>query len=121
MNLTYLLLLLAVSATAVAGNTMFKLGATHDPEDDPVAIGHLHRTLFKPVIIGGMFSYAVSQLLWITLLRISDLSWAYPLSIGLNFTLIMTVAWVHFREPLSWGRLAGVVLIFGGIVMVATA
>lgn len=120
MNLVYLLILLAVSATAVAGNTMFKLGATHDPEDDPVAIGHFHRTLFKPVIIGGMFFYAVSQLLWITLLRVADLSLAYPVSIGLNFTLIMAIAWLYFKEPVSSGRLAGVALIFAGVIAVAT-
>ena len=80
----------------------------------------LPRAFLRPAIIGGVFAYGISQLLWITVLRVVDLSLAYPLQIGLNFILIMFVAWWYFREPLAAVKLVGIGLIFAGILTVAT-
>ena len=44
----------------------------------------------------------------------------YPLMIGLNFVLIMFIAWSYFKEPLSLGKLSGIVLIFAGVAAIAT-
>lgn len=115
----WILLVMAVSAFAALGNTLLKLGATQKAGEDPMEIGNLPRAMFRPAIIGGIAAYGAQQLLWITLLRIADLSFAYPLQVGLNFILIMTVAWAYFKEPLSRGKLAGVLLIFAGIVTIA--
>lgn len=115
-----IILVLLTSASAAFGNTLLKAGASHGIEGEEFTIGHLPRTLLKPAIIGGVIVYGISQLLWITVLRVMDLSLAYPLQIGLNFTFIMTVAWFYFKEPVSPGRLAGVALIFAGVLAVAT-
>ncbi|MHB9052469.1 MAG: DMT family transporter [Thermoleophilia bacterium] len=114
-----ILLVLMTSITATMGNSLLKVGASGGNEDELLELKHLPRTLLKPAIIGGGALYAFSQLLWISILRIADLSLAYPLMIGLNFLLIMFVAWSYFKEPVSPGKLAGMVLIFIGIMAIA--
>lgn len=115
------ILILFTSLTATLGNTLLKTGASAGGEGELLEIRNLPRTLFKPAIIGGGLIYLVSMILWITVLRVIDLSLAYPMQIGLNFIFIMLIARVYFRETLSWGKLVGVVFIFAGIVLSATA
>lgn len=116
-----IILVLLTSLCASVGNSLLKAGASASGEGELLEIRQLPRTLLKPAILGGATAYAISQLLWITVLRIMDLSQAYPIQIGLNFIFIMLVAWLHFKEPVSWGRLLGIVLIFAGIVLSAMA
>ena len=114
-----IILVLLTSITASAGNSMLKIGASAGSEDELLELRHLPRTLLKPAVIGGVSLYAFSQLLWISFLRIADLSYAYPLMMGLNVLLVMMIAWSYFKEPVSPGKLAGMLLIIGGIVAVA--
>jgi len=113
-----IVLILLTSVTASFGNTLLKAGSNR-AGDEPLELRHLPRTLLGPAVLAGAALYCLSQLLWITLLRIEDLSMVYPLMIGLNFTLIMIIAWSYFKEPVSPGKLAGIALIFGGIATVA--
>ena len=113
------ILVILVSATASLGNTLLKVGASRGRGEELLEVRHLPRTFLKPAIIGGIVAYGVSQLLWITVLRVVDLSLAYPLQIGLNFVIIMFIAWSWFKEPVSAGKLLGVLLIFAGIVLIA--
>jgi len=115
-----IILMLLTSLTASMGNTLLKVGASGGREEELLELKHLPRTLIKPAILGGGALYALSQLLWISVLRIVDLSFAYPLMIGLQFTLVMLIAWSYFREPMSAGKLAGMALIFAGVVAIAT-
>lgn len=118
-----ILLILLTSATASLGNSLLKVGASGpgESEEELLEVRHLPRTFLKPAILAGIAAYGVSQLLWITVLRIVDLSLAYPLQIGLNFTLIMLAAWFYFKEPVSRGKLLGVLMIFAGVVTVAVS
>jgi multidrug transporter EmrE-like cation transporter len=120
MLMTRVILVILTSVTASLGNSLLKSGALSAGGSDALELRQLHRAFLKPAIIGGIALYAISQLLWITMLRIADLSLAYPLMIGFNFVLIMTIAWTYFKEPVSLGKLSGVVLIFAGIALVAT-
>lgn len=117
--LTRIILVIMTSVTASFGNTLLKIGASRENEEELLEVHHLPRTFLKPAIIGGIVVYGVSQILWITVLRILDLSQAYPLMIGLNFTLIMFIAWAYFKEPVSRGKLFGVGMIFAGIALAA--
>jgi multidrug transporter EmrE-like cation transporter len=116
-------LVLLTSASASLGNALLKAGASGagKGEGQLPGIRHLPRTLRQPAILSGMAVYGISQLLWITVLRLLDLSLAYPLQIGLNFTVIMFVAWFYFKEPISRGKLLGIGMIFAGIVVVAAS
>jgi len=117
--LTKIILVILTSATASFGNTLLKAGASRESGKEMLEVHHLPRTFLKPAILGGVAIYGISQILWITVLRILDLSQAYPLMIGLNFSLIMLIAWAYFKEPLSRGKLFGVGLIFAGIALAA--
>ncbi|MHB1325405.1 MAG: SMR family transporter [Thermoleophilia bacterium] len=117
--LARIVLVILTSTTASFGNTLLKVGASRESEEELLEVHHLPRTFLKPAILGGVAVYGVSQILWITVLRILDLSQAYPLMIGLNFTLIMFIAWSYFKEPVSAGKLFGVGLIFAGIGLAA--
>ena len=121
MDTVQFILVLLTSASASLGNTLLKAGSAAGGEGELLVIRRLPRTLLKPAILGGGVVYAISQLLWITLLRKMDLSQAYPLQIGLNFIFIMLIARLYFREPVSRGKLLGIALIFGGIIAIATA
>ena len=115
-----IILVLLASLAAAFGNTLLKVGASHGLEGEEFTLRHLPRTFLKPAIIGGIALYGIQQLLWITVLRVMDLSLAYPIMIGLNFSFIMAAAWFYFKEPVSAGRLAGVVMIFAGVIAIAT-
>jgi len=114
-----IILVVMTSITAGLGNSMLKAGASGG-EVERLQARQLSRILFKPVVLAGVALYALSQLLWITFLRIADLSLAYPLMIGLNFTLIMSIAWAYFKEPISPGKLMGAGLIFAGILTITS-
>lgn len=117
--MTRIILVIMTSTTASLGNTLLKIGAARENEEELLEVHHLPRTFLKPAILAGIIVYGVSQILWITVLRILDLSQAYPLMIGLNFTLIMFIAWSYFKEPMSPRKLFGVGLIFAGIALAA--
>ncbi len=114
-----IILVLLVSLTASLGNSLLKAGASGGREKGLMELRHLPRAFLRPAILMGVFVYGISQLLWITVLRVVDLSLAYPLQIGINFVMIMLIAWLYFKEPLRPGRLVGIALIFAGILLVA--
>ncbi len=117
-----IILVLMVSSTATLGNSLLKEGASRGLRDGGLLrLEHLPRAYLRPAVIGGVAVYGFSQVLWMTLLRLLDLSLSYPLQIGLNFVFIMLVARWHFREPLTSWKLLGMGLILAGIVTIATA
>ncbi len=114
-----IILVLMVSLTATLGNSLLKAGASGGGRNGLLQLHQLPRAYLHPAVIGGICVYGFSQVLWMTLLRILDLSVSYPLQIGLNFVFIMLVARWHFREPLTPGKLMGMGLILAGIITVA--
>lgn len=112
-------LIVMTSLTASLGNSLLKKGATLSGENkqELLQARHIPRTFLQPAILAGVFIYGMSQLFWITVLRVADLSLVYPLQIGLNFTLIMLAAWIYFKEPVSKAKMLGVGMIFAGIVV----
>ncbi|MBC7984395.1 MAG: EamA family transporter [Candidatus Obscuribacterales bacterium] len=72
---------------------------------------------FEPHILGGLACYVISVGVWIVGLSRVDVSIAYPLlSIGYIATAI--AAWYLFDEPLTITRIAGIVVIILGVVMI---
>ena len=75
------------------------------------------RLAMNPWFIFGLVLYAVSVINWVVVLGKLDLSVAYPLmSIGYIFTLLLG-AWL-FKEPVSLTRIAGVLVIIFGVVLI---
>ncbi len=120
MSLTWVPLILLVSIFAAAGNTLLKLGAGEAADYGHMSIKNLYRALLRPLVLAGIVVYGLGQILWITELRLVDLSIAYPLQVGINFILITAIAKAHLKEPLTAGKLAGILVIFLGILAIAT-
>ncbi len=72
---------------------------------------------FSPFVLAGLFSYVVSVVVWILVLSRVQVSFAYPmLSIGYIVTAV--AGYYLFHESLSPARMAGILLIVGGVFLV---
>ncbi len=67
---------------------------------------------------GAMLSYAVSILLWMAVLSRVEVSFAYPfLSIG--YIVAAVVGYAVFNEHLSATRIAGIIVICLGVILIS--
>ncbi len=78
-------------------------------------------TLSWPVLAlsGGLVAYGLSMLCWVLALQRLPLSQAYPL-LSLSYLLVWLAAlWLPgLNEPFLWGKLAGALLILGGLLLI---
>lgn len=72
---------------------------------------------FSPGIWAGLALFGLSSFLWIKVLSRAALSAAYPVG-SLSYLVIMLLSWGYLREPVSWLKVAGVLTIMLGIVLV---
>jgi undecaprenyl phosphate-alpha-L-ara4N flippase subunit ArnF len=70
-------------------------------------------------LFAGLAAYACSMLCWLLALRRIALSKAYPL-LSLSYVLVWAAALIlpAFNEVFQWGKLAGVALIFSGLLLI---
>lgn len=67
--------------------------------------------------IVGFLLYLASFLVWLALLSRKDLSYIYPVVIGLSYLLIMLVAFFILRENFTAGKAIGALLVGVGIIV----
>ena len=75
-------------------------------------------TLFKPMVLLGLFSYGLSSVSWLVVLSRTELSYAYPM-VALGYVLVFFLSWWIFDERVTWVRVIGLFLICFGVVLVA--
>ena len=80
-------------------------------------INYFIELLKSPLIICGILSIFISAFVWMTALSRLQISLAYPVAVGLNFFIVVTVALIFFGEQLSVGKVIGIVLIFISIFL----
>jgi len=76
------------------------------------------RVLAQWPVLGGLACYVVSVGVWIVALSRVDVSVAYPM-LSLGYVVNAVAAWWLLGEPMSAMRGAGVLLILGGVWLVA--
>ena len=69
-------------------------------------------------IVGGLLTYGVSMLLWLTALSKLDLSFAYPF-VSLGYVIMILASWLLFRENISLLRLVGCSVVILGVIIVS--
>lgn len=69
-------------------------------------------------VMCGIISYGISFLLWIKVLSKVELSYAYPM-VSIGYVLIMFFSYFIFKENISIIRIAGVVFIIIGVILVS--
>ena len=76
------------------------------------------RVLSQWPVLGGLVCYVVSVGVWIVALSRVDVSVAYPM-LSLGYVVNAIAAWWLLGEPVGAMRSAGVLLILGGVWLVA--
>lgn len=109
----YALLLLAALLNASA-NVLMKAGARGVPSE-----GGFFALVRRPALWLGLLCFGLSLVGYTLSLRRFEISFAYPVMVGVGFSIVVLSAWLWFGEALSLSKLAGIALIFAGIVLAA--
>jgi drug/metabolite transporter (DMT)-like permease len=113
------LLLAAVLASAF-GQLFLKLGAVQLGQVTSAnAIAHILSIATTPTLIAGLMAYGVGAVLYILVLTRVELSVAAPAA-SMIYLASVLIGVLVFKEDLSPGRLVGLGLIMGGVVLVAS-
>jgi multidrug transporter EmrE-like cation transporter len=75
--------------------------------------------LFNVYFVAAVALYIALTVLWVWLLTFIPLSRAYPF-VALAFAITPLVGGLLFAEPITAKLLAGIVLLLGGLVMIAS-
>lgn len=70
-----------------------------------------------PFVLLGLFSYVSSVAMYMVVLSKVDVSYAYPLMMGLGYSLIVLFSWQIFGEPFSSFKWTGIALILAGVFL----
>ena len=76
------------------------------------------KLLLDPFIMSGFAAAFVAALCWMAVIPKFDLSFAYPF-MSLSFVLVLIFSGVLFNEPVTFPKIAGMILIVAGIIVSA--
>lgn len=72
----------------------------------------------NPFVLGGLFLYGFSAVVWLFVLARLDVSIAYPF-VSLGFIVTMALGCLLFGEPFTWRKLIGTIVVMLGVHLVA--
>lgn len=108
-----LILILVSAAIGAVGQIALKYGAMQMVQNPGVT---LLEKIKWPIVL-GLFLYGISTIIWIMALKKVELSYAYPL-LSVGYIFVFFASYFFFNEPISWLRIAGLVLIMAGISLI---
>ena len=121
MNRVSFALILAGVLLNAAAQLLLKAGANRvgpvDLEPQAMVLALRELGLSAP-IIGGLFCYVVSVVIWIVALTRVDVSVAYPM-LSIGYVVNALAAWWLFGEALTPMRLLGIGVIIVGVFLLA--
>lgn len=121
MNPSTLALILVSVAMSAAAQVLLKFGVQAARTAPGAALSFLPallRTLFHPLVVGGLALYGLGAVLWLGALARTELSKAYPF-VSLGFVLTAAAGVLLFNEEISVLRIFGITLIVIGVVLVS--
>lgn len=93
---------------------VMKVGAL--PEPLPEKVAFLLHLLLNPWIISALLAAFLASVFWMAAMTKLQLSHAYPF-MGLTFVVVLLASGFFFQEPITNLKVAGVALIFLGLVV----
>ena len=114
-------ILLGIAVTAAGSQYLLKVGLDTQqvPTLSPLRfLQHLAGLLTNPALLFAGVLYVLSLVLYMFLLTNLEVSRLYPMSLGLNFIMVIAVAWLLLREPMNLSRMLGMGIIILGIYLV---
>jgi multidrug transporter EmrE-like cation transporter len=82
-------------------------------------ISYFIELLRSPLIICGVLSIFLSAFLWMIALSRLQISLAYPVAVGLNFIIVVSIALIFLREQLPVDKMAAILLIIISIIILS--
>ena len=79
----------------------------------------LVETVFRWPILAGLACYGLSLVTWVFVLSRAEASYAYPF-LGLGFVLVAAIGWLFLDENLTPQRMLAILMIAGGVVLLAS-
>ncbi len=111
-----MLLCAGFSLALPIGQSLFKWAAVHDRNlSGPL----ITRLLANPPLYGAFAWYGLTAVFWFYILTRTPLSTAYAFAI-MGSGLVPLIAWLVFKEPLSWRFIAGFAVMMAGLAIVLT-
>lgn len=86
------------------------------PEALPDKIMFLSKAFLDPFILSGFAAAFVASVFWMAAMTKFDISFAYPF-MSLAFVAVLLLSACFFHEPVTLGKVLGLVLICGGIII----
>jgi len=118
-----LLLTFAAALLTVGANLMMRSGVVRAGGlklAGATLVPQLLRMAREPMFVGGAFFYILSALVWFSVISTEQLSTAYPILVSLTFLLVTGGSVLFFHESVSTLKAVGLLIILGGIWIVAT-
>lgn len=114
----YVFLLSSIVLSAI-GQILLKYGVNQIGNVD-LSFEKLFSTLFSAFTNGwillGVFCFVTSMVLWLKVIASAELSRAYP-SVSLSYVIVFIFSAIWFNEGVSTGKVAGLLSIVLGIVL----
>lgn len=109
------MLCLAFALAIPAGQVMFKWGAEYSQS---IEGSFLTKIVLNYPLLGAFAWYGLTSILWFYILTRMPLSLAYPYSI-LGAGLVPVLAWMIFRETISWQAWLGYAILLVGFMLIS--
>jgi multidrug transporter EmrE-like cation transporter len=81
-------------------------------------VQRIFQIIFNPWVFIGLTTFVISMASHLFVLSKVDLSFAYPF-LSLAYVVVAVVAWLVFKEDLGVAKIAGIVLICAGTILIA--
>ena len=116
--LSQVALLIAYAMGMAGGQVLFKAAALRYLPDGTVAERAVS-LVFNAYFLGAVALYVALTVLWVWLLTFIPLSRAYPF-VALAFAITPLLGGMVFAEPITAKLLAGITLLLGGLLLIAS-
>ena len=81
-------------------------------------LAYFTKVLTTPRVLLAFMLYGASSLIWIVVLSKLELSLAYPM-LSMGYVLVVFLSWMVLKEPVNAVRIAGLVIICAGVIVIS--
>lgn len=113
--MSYVFLSLSIVSN-VLGQLLMKYAADRINFDSSAGTVLIKHMLSSPFVIIGAGFYFLGMVAWLITLSKLELSFAYPF-MAISYILVTFASFVLFKEPITTMKIAGILLIFIGVVV----
>ena len=119
MKIHHFALIFALLANASA-NILIKSGMRRLELEGATLIQIARQILTNGAVLGGIILFGLNVLSYAYVLNKIPLSQAYPIMTSVGFLIVVSASVFFFGETLDIYQILGMVLILGGVILIAT-